>query len=335
MFWAVFSTGAVVGAAIALGIQAKEEGMPGVSTGVYLAFLIIMLCGVAFTQLVLPANAIVRKDGTLVKMENSLTPTEELREFARQFKDWRMLALFPMFFASNYFYAYQGAIVPFLFIGRARALSSLVTNLGAVLGGLFVGFLLDLIPGNRRRRAIIGWVIVCIFLIAVWGGGVAFQVQFTRSDEKWSMDWSGGKSPETYGLLFCYYFTDSLYQGLAYYIMASLSNDPFKLARMTGYYKGVQSAGAAVSFGMDAVHTPYLTEQLVSWLLMLCAMPLAFFVIRTIKDTNYEVEETLHVEDVPEDQIHAALPAGHHAHHSDLETGSSEHKFMEQHNERM
>jgi hypothetical protein len=29
--------------------------------------------------------------------------------------------------------------------------------------------------------------------------------------------------------------------------------DPFKLARMAGYYKGIQSAGAAVSFGMDAV----------------------------------------------------------------------------------
>jgi len=30
-------------------------------------------------------------------------------------------------------------------------------------------------------------------------------------------------------------------------------SDPFKLARMAGYYKGIQSAGAAVSFGMDAV----------------------------------------------------------------------------------
>lgn len=35
--------------------------------------------------------------------------------------------------------------------------------------------------------------------------------------------------------------------------MSSMSNEPFKLARMAGYYKGVQSAGAAVSFGMDAV----------------------------------------------------------------------------------
>lgn len=27
-----------------------------------------------------------------------------------------------------------------------------------------------------------------------------------------------------------------------------MSNDPFKLARLAGYYKGVQSAGAAISY---------------------------------------------------------------------------------------
>ena len=43
-----------------------------------------------------------------------------------------------------------------------------------------------------------------------------------------------------------------------------MSNDPFKLARMAGYYKGVQSAGAAVSFGMDAVKVKLISTYLVS-----------------------------------------------------------------------
>lgn len=105
IFWAVFSSGAVVGASIALGIQWKEGDMPDVSTGVYMAFLIMMLVGVVSSQLVLPARNIVRPDGTVVELENTLSPKEEIREFFLQFKDWRMLALFPMFFASNYFYA--------------------------------------------------------------------------------------------------------------------------------------------------------------------------------------------------------------------------------------
>lgn len=38
--------------------------------------------------------------------------------------------------------------------------------------------------------------------------------------------------------------------------MGAMSNDPFTLARYAGFYKGLQSAGAAVSFGVDAVATP-------------------------------------------------------------------------------
>jgi len=94
-----------------------------------------------------------------------------------------------------------------------------------------------------------------------------------------------------------------------------ISNDPFKLARMAGYYKGVQSAGAAVSFGMDAVKTPYLTELLVSWMLVVFSLPLAAFVIYKLQDSNYETEGVIKVDDLDEQAVHdVALPAGHHAH---------------------
>lgn len=39
-----------------------------------------------------------------------------------------------------------------------------------------------------------------------------------------------------------------------------MTNDPFKLARYAGFYKAIQSAGSAGSFGMDAVATPFLNE---------------------------------------------------------------------------
>src|ERR1700761_5286361 len=42
--------------------------------------------------------------------------------------------------------------------------------------------------------------------------------------------------------------------------MGGISNDPFTLARYVGFYKAIQSAGAAGSFGMDAVATPFLNE---------------------------------------------------------------------------
>lgn len=84
--------------------------------------------------------------------------------------------------------------------------------------------------------------------------------------------------------------------------MSALTNDPFTLARFAGIYKALQSAGSAGSFGMDAVLTPLLNEHLASWIMMLFSFPLAFLVIRTIKETNYNDEEVDFVEDVKADE---------------------------------
>ena len=80
--------------------------------------------------------------------------------------------------------------------------------------------------------------------------------------------------------------------------MGAISNDPFTLARFTGFYKAIQSAGGAGSFGMDATSTPFLNENLASWCLMLVSFPLAGIVIWGIKDTSYTEEKTVFVSDV-------------------------------------
>lgn len=94
--------------------------------------------------------------------------------------------------------------------------------------------------------------------------------------------------------------------------MSALSNDPFTLARYAGLYKALQSAGEAGSFGMDAVSTPFLNEQLASWILMLVSFPLAWLVLRTVKETNYGDEEVVYVDDIKTQRAEAgaALDAG-------------------------
>ena len=53
LFWTIFQLGTLVGAAIALGIEAHST-LPSVSTGVYLAFMIIMLTSIVSSWAVLP-----------------------------------------------------------------------------------------------------------------------------------------------------------------------------------------------------------------------------------------------------------------------------------------
>lgn len=72
-----------------------------------------------------------------------------------------------------------------------------------------------------------------------------------------------------------------------------------------------------VRFGMDAVATPYLTEHLVSWLLLLFSLPFMFYVLYMTPDTNYDTEAVYHVEDVSDEKMHgAAMPKGHHTDHN-------------------
>ncbi|CAN8104143.1 unnamed protein product [Discula destructiva] len=332
LFWSIFQMGTIVGSAIALGIQAHST-LPGVSTGVYLAFMIIMLTAIVTSWLLLPPHSVVRADGTVVELEDAISPLQEFRELKKVLADWRMWALFPMFFSSNYFYAYQGAIVTVLFNGRTRALVALLEGVGQVLGGIVIGQLTDNLPGGRRKRALWSALFVLVLNCIVWAAGLGFQVQFTRADKvvrgvpiPW--DWHEGVAVGPIILLMVYYLADATYQGLAYYTMSSLTNEPFKLARMAGYYKGVQSAGAAVSFGMDAVKTAYLGEHLASWMMLLVSLPLCMWVLWGIRDTNYDVEHVTKIEDVPDGVIAGvALPPGHvageHLHKGDMKTSAA------------
>jgi predicted MFS family arabinose efflux permease len=255
--WSIFQLGVLVGAATAVGIQANST-LPNVSTAVYLVFMIIMLTAILTSWLILPPHLVVRKDGTIVQVETLPSPREEFHAFVQQLHDWRLIALFPMFFSSNYFYAYQGALTQFLFTGRARALASLLTGVGSILGSLLFGFVTDQVSTSRRSRALTGWCLVLGLNCFAWSCGLALQVQFTRQSTTLQghplpWDWTHAPSYAPLLLLCAYYLAESAYQGLAYYIMSTLTSDAHKLARMAGYYKGVQSAGNAISYGMDAV----------------------------------------------------------------------------------
>ncbi|CCM01346.1 uncharacterized protein FIBRA_03396 [Fibroporia radiculosa] len=305
VFWALFMFGSFIGAVIAFAINVRTGDLGSVSTSTYIAFLVIIFIGVASVVLILPPHLIVRGDGTLVKLEAASKPHEELVGMWKTLKNWRILALMPMFFASNYFYAYQGALNTARFDGTTRALNAVLEAAGAIIGALMIGYLvLDVKWVKRRTRGYLGLATVVVVTSIVWACGLSWQTTFDRAEAKvlplinYKDASYRGKAP----LFFFYYFGDSCYQALAYWIMSALTNDPFILARYAGLYKAMQSAASAGSYGMDAVATPFLNEILASWMLLVVSFPLAFWVIHSIKETNYDDEKAslimVYVDDV-------------------------------------
>lgn len=79
--------------------------------------------------------------------------------------------------------------------------------------------------------------------------------------------------------------------------MGSLSNSGRKTANFAGFYKGIQSAGAAITWQIDGHGVTYMTQFASTWGLLagslLIASPVIFF---KIKDT-VSVEEDLKFSD--------------------------------------
>jgi hypothetical protein len=86
-----------------------------------------------------------------------------------------------MFFASNYFYAYQGAINAGKFDGPTRAVIAALEGAGAIIGALLVGFfVLDANWFARKTRGWLGLAVVSTITIIVWSCGLSWQLTFTR-----------------------------------------------------------------------------------------------------------------------------------------------------------
>lgn len=66
--------------------------------------------------------------------------------------------------------------------------------------------------------------------------------------------------------------------------MGALTNNGRKLANFAGFYKGIQSAGGAIAFRIDALGVPFMDEFASNWGLLagslLLAAPLIVFKLR-------------------------------------------------------
>lgn len=85
--------------------------------------------------------------------------------------------------------------------------------------------------------------------------------------------------------------------------MGAMTNNSRKLANYSGFYKGIQSAGAAIIWRLDGLGIPYINEFASSWALLAGSLLIALPVmLMTIKDT-VPVEEDLKLSDETKDEV--------------------------------
>jgi len=240
----------------------------------------------------------IRVDGTkVVTLRQPSWKVELFSLWVAVRTDPLILLLFPMFFASNYFYtwqfnAYNGA----LFNIRTRSVNDLVYWSSQILGSLSIGLLLDYQKLSRRTRAFVGWTVLfgMVFFINIWA--FFYQRTYTRDStsavDAIKIDLGDSAYPAHVVLYVFFGITDAIWQTAAYWMMGAMSNDPAKLAYFTGFYKSIQSAGAVGAFAADGNKVPYMNLFLSTW--VICVAGLLFMLpmiyLRVKEHTDFDDE---------------------------------------------
>ncbi|KAJ9255857.1 hypothetical protein DTO207G8_2874 [Paecilomyces variotii] len=299
VFWVIFNLGGVIGSLVPLA-QNLHSTAGTVNDGTYIAFLVLMAVGFVLAWGLSDSKYIMRKDHTRVIVMKHPTWISEIKGLLETLKtDYYIVLLFPMFLSSNWFTAYQfNSVNGAYFDIRTRALNSCLYWVSQMIGAFVMGQLLDLPFMSRTLRAKVNLVILFCLTMGIWGGGYAFQKTYTRSSLPAQADLLKDFADRGYvGPMFLYMFYgfyDAAFQTCTYWYMGALTNNSRKLANFAGFYKGIQSAGAAITWRMDAMGTSFIREFAASWGLLagsiLIASPVVFFKIKESIDIVDDVK---------------------------------------------
>ena len=169
------------------------------------------------------AKHVVRRDGSkIILMKHPTWKTEIFGLWETLWSDPYIILLFPMFFASNWFYTYQFNDVNLVqFTTRTRALNSTLYWLAQMFGALIFGNALDFPNVRRTTRAKAAWAVMLALTFAIWGGGYVFQRRYSRHDtEKQNpseYDWTSDGYIGPMFLYMFYGFYDAAWQTCVYW----------------------------------------------------------------------------------------------------------------------
>ncbi|KAJ1796932.1 hypothetical protein LPJ59_003449 [Coemansia sp. RSA 2399] len=289
IFWVIFNLGGLFGGILPFAINYYHSG--SLTDSVYVLFAILESSGAVVALFLAPPSSIVRDDGSRATLPRTGGARKESLEVLKLFKNKWMLLLLPMSFTSNFFYSYQfSEYNAAIFNLRTRGFNNLLYWLSQIIGSYVLSLLLDYVDWSRRKRGVYAMAVTAVSFNVVWGLSLLVQLRYTRGGD--NTDYPGGlidfkETSRAAGPVVLYFFmgmVDSWYQNLAYWIIGTLTNDACVTARYVGFYKGIQSMGAAISWQFSARQLPYLNQMVGNWVLLVLSLPTMLYTVLQIRD---------------------------------------------------
>lgn len=294
IFWVIFNLGGMVGGFIAFGLNYNNAEGGQANPASYFTFVAIMAIGAAGALFLLPPDKVEKADGSMVRFEEAPSFKEEVLGALSVVFHPAMLILTIPFIASNWFYTYQFSGYNLgIFNTRTRGLNSALYWGSQMVGSYVLGLCLDNKRWSRRNRGFVALTVTTIIINLAFAVGCFIQygyegTGFERNAPPKMIPIDFKESKRYVLPIFVYLFYgmgDAMFQTYSYWVMASIAgNDTRLCARFAGYYKGVQSAGAAVAWGLD-LGIDFKPQFWICWILVIIACPLMFYGNLQINDS--------------------------------------------------
>ncbi|TDZ47008.1 UNC93-like protein [Colletotrichum trifolii] len=295
VFWIIFNLGGGVGSLASFGLNFHST-TGTVNDATYIALLAIMLFGWLLGVFICSPKRI-----RLAQL-SAATETEKhsvkglFQMTVATLCTWRVACMLPLFFCANVFYSYQqNNVNGMTFNIRTRSLNGALYWFAQMVGGLVIGILLDLPMLERPGRARLGWIVLFVTGMAIWGGGYQFQKwQDARHAQGLIQDVDYTEGSISTGPIFLYIFYgayDSLWQSYCYWLMGTQSNSTGRAAVLVGAYKAFQAAGGAMAWRINAEDTSAMTQLAMNWGLSIGSLILALPTVLTVTKSTSVLEE--------------------------------------------
>jgi MFS family permease len=303
LFWSIFNMGGVIGGLIPFFSNYHRTKAVSVNDGTYIGFMFFMAAGTVLSLTILPPSKVVREDGTRCTKFTYSSPSVEAKEILKLFMNWKMLLIVPAAWASNFFYSYQfNNVNGALFNLRTAGFNNVFYWGAQMIGSVGIGYVLDFSFKSRRMRGFVGIGVVAVLGTGIWAGGLANQLTYSRNKvREVKLDFKESDFAGPFLLYFSYGLLDAMFQTMVYWVIGALADDSQILSRYSGFYKGVQSAGAAVAWQIDTRKVPFLSQLIVNWSLTTIGYPLLILlVLLAVKDDDNPSHNVIDDHDKPQ-----------------------------------
>ncbi|KAI4867429.1 duf895 domain protein membrane protein [Hypoxylon rubiginosum] len=287
--WVIMrNVGSIIAGGITFGLNIARDGYGGVTTNTYLVFLGLECIGLPAAFLLSRTRKVIRSDGWGVPLLPKKTWKQECKLLLEHHMQRRTLLLIPIYFLTYFGDGVWGTYLSLHFSVRARALSSLVTPILAVLMNPLFGMLLDMKSLGPKKKGIIAFWVWTLPTAAMLIWVMVNLKWFTDQPSELRLDYA-----HTTGQWVSMWFPNMIYvvtcwmsQTLVYWVLGQFASDVSTNARTGGVFRSWETVGQAVSYGINSKVANQFIPFGVYVGLFAVAMPLFWVVLMDLPEES-------------------------------------------------